>query len=273
MRALVDLKSHVLGSPQIVQVERTPVTGAAGAVGINGRFALPLFQECQIDNNMHVLPVDGSDVTSISMSHLLAAYPLFGNVFFNPLLTADNVAELDLTTQFKDVFTDPATVYMYSPRLQTGKPSPDAQQGQMPTHTALLPINPTTDPVHPNSLPNHPGLLMTKEIDLSAYTIDPVTGNPVGADEFMLYWKLYEFDATHDVATGTTNDPAIRSVLESDQEPVGFSAYLSPDNGATWCRAGLQESVAFCNKTKRIRVAFLNTSSKKVYIAVFGVLF
>jgi len=278
MRILIDLKSHP-NDPKIVQVERTPTTGTDGAVPINGKYAIPVVKgaEFPIDSSSYVLDglgdCDGGDVSSISYAYLLAQYPMFGNVYFNPLLTSTHVEELDFTATFRDTFSDPPNIHIYSPRLQTGRSILNPLPGQMPTHTALLPINPTLDPVHPTSLPNHPGLLITKEIDIGAYTLDPFSGDPVGADEFVMYWKLYEFDISNDVAHNLTNDPAIRTIKECDQEPSGFSAYLSPDNGTTWCQAGLLESIAFCSKTTKIRVAFLNTSASKRYIATYAVLF
>jgi hypothetical protein len=84
---------------------------------------------------------------------------------------------------------------------------------------------------------------------------------------------LYAFTITHDVANGTVNDPAIRSVIEPDQEPEDFKVYLSPDNGLSWCEVGLLEPVGFCDKTKKIRLAFVNRSASKIYLATYAVLF
>lgn len=209
---------------------------------------------------------DGYDLASQGMSRLLAAYPMFGNVYFNPLLTEDHVGELDFTFDF----VDPDTGETFKPRLQTGRESPLDDSGQYPTHTALLPINTAVSP-------NRPGLLVSDEIDISAYTLD-CDGNPAGTDEFMLWWKLYDHGTTEDVAADFgplqgVNEPAIRQVLETDPEPTGFSAYISTDGGANWCPVGLLEPVAFCNKTKSIRIAFKNGRLSKSYIASFAVLF
>lgn len=210
--------------------------------------------------------IDGYDLASQAMGRLLAAFPMFGNVYFNPLLTEDHVNELDFTTEF----LDPDTGFRYKPRLQTGRGAPLDDSGQFPTHTALLPLNSTV-------VPNRPGLLMSTEIDISAYTLD-CNGDPVGTDEFLLWWKLYDHVTSEDVAADYgplqgVNEPAIRSVLEMDAEPSGFSAYISTDGGSHWCQVGLLEPVSFCNRSKSIRVAFKNGRDRKVFLASFAVLF
>lgn len=265
MRVLVDLRSHVGGVPQITQVEQVPADGTL--VSINGKYVLPIVPgaEFPVDGTSYVLDgggdVDGGDVSSISFAHLLAMYPQFGHVYFNPLLTAANVAELDLTFAFSDPLTPGRTMY---PRLQTGR-VPGPVSGQMPTHTALLGINSA-------AIPPRPGLMVSDEIDISALTAG------VGADEFMVYWKILGFQTGTDVrseygATAGINSPALRSVIEVDQEPSGFSAYISPDNGDHWCEVGLLEPVAFCEKTTKFRVAFRNSDPNRVYMAHFAVLF
>ena len=267
MRILVDISSHATGHPDIVQVERTPESGLAGATNITGKYAIPVIKgvEFPVDTSSYVLDgggdVNGGDVSSISYAHLLAMYPTFGNVYFNPLLTANNVDEIDFMAEFRDDFTPP-NVYMLPVRVQTGRPPAfliPGPAGQMPTHTALLPVNDT-------GTVQRPGLLITKEIDLTTYA-------PDGADNFMVYWKLFDFHTAPDVVNGSQNDPAVRSILEPDQEPMGFAAYLSPDDGATWCEVGLLEPVGFCDKTKKIRLAFVNRSPNKVYVATYAVLF
>jgi len=271
MRILVDLKSHVTGSPVVTQVEKVPPPGVG--VAINGKYVLPILTgaEFPVDSTSYILhgagEIDGGDLSSISFAHLLAMYPGFGHIYFNPLLTADNVGELDFTKEFIDQSLDP--VATFTPRLQTGR-EPGDDEGQMPTHTALLAANSAMDPARP-------GLIISDLIDIGPYTLDS-QGNEVGTDEFMLYWKILGFSVSDDVAAdygalADTNTPAIRQVTEVDQEPDGFSAYISPDDGANWCEVGLLEPVAFVEKTTQIRVAFKNTSSSKVFLAHFAVLF
>lgn len=267
MRVLADLGSLITtGTPAIIQVD-TPIPGAAGGVPINGKFAVPIIKgvDFPIDSASYILAagdVDSGAVPSISYAHLLAMYPSYGNAYFNPLLTAAHVNEFDFTAQFRDAFTAPPAIYMYEVRVQTGRPAafvPVGPAGCMPTHTAILPINTTTTP-------DRPGVLITKEVDITAYA-------PDGADSFLVYWKLYGFSVSEDVLDGTTNEPTTRTIIETDQEPDDFEVYISVDNGVTWCQVGLLEPVGFCDKTKKFRVAFLNWSASKVYLATYGVLF
>jgi len=271
MRILVDLGTHVAGDPQITQVEKVPPRGADGATPINGKYIIPVpsGMDFRVDSNDYVLNagiVDGGDVASITYAHLLAAYPMFGHVYLNPLLTADHVGELDLTATWKDTSSTPPNPPTYFPtRAQTGRATGLPQAGQMPTHTAVLAQNNTL-------LTPRPGVLVSDNIDISTAT------GGVGADEFMLYWVLYDFDVSDDVAAdfgvlAGTNTPAIRDVLETDPEPTGFTAYLSTDDGVNWCPAGLLEPLPYAEKSTEFRVAFVNTSSTRRYLASFGVLF
>lgn len=208
--------------------------------------------------------IDGYDLVSQSMARLLAAYPMFGNVYFNPLLTSDHVGELDFTHEFQDPNGN-----VYTPRLQTGR-EPGDDSGQYPTHTALLAQNSFVATARP-------GLMVTDPIDIGPYTLD-CDGNEAGTDEFMLWWKLYRFEVSEDINAdfgqqSGKNEPALRYVEETDPEPSGFSAYISVDGGANWCEVGLLEPVAFCLKTKSVMIAFKNTSDEKQYIASYALLF
>lgn len=264
MRVLVDLSSFILGNPKIVQVDHTPVPGTDGGVNINGKFVIPIIKgvEFPIDSASTVLDgggdVDGRDVSSISYAHLLAMYPMFSNVYFNPLLTQSHVGELDFDATFRDTTTNPPNIYEFPVRVQTGRPTGFAiagPAGQMPTHTAVLPANRTTTP-------ERPGVLITKEIDLSPYA-------PDGVDKALVYWKLLSFDTGHDY----DDTPAIRTVTEPDQEPDNLKVHVSTDNGITWCPTGLLEPIGLCDKSTKIRLAFVNHSDDKISIATYGLLF
>jgi len=260
-------------SPVIVQVDRTPAPSTG--IPINGKYLLPTLQglDFLIDGSSYILPLDGGDVSSQSYAHLLATYSMFDWIYFNPLLIAENIDELDPTALFKDAswgdpmgpFYPPADPMYFPSRFQTGRGLTwGTNPGQMPTHTAVLDMNTTVTP-------NRPGVMITKEIDISAQT------GPDGTDEFMVYWQVYSAYTTHDVATDTCggiNTPAIRyCISDTDQEPSDFTVYLSPDNGIHWCPVGLLEPVAFWNKTTKFRLAFVNRSRTKVYVASFAVLF
>jgi len=276
MRILVDLTSHLLApsAPEIVQVQRVPEEG--GTEVINGKYAIPMPMglDFPIDSTSHILngagQIDGTGVVSESYAHLLALYPMFSNIYFNPLLTSDHVAELvlDQSYYFTDRTLSPPSEFY--PRFQTGRETGVADPGQMPTHTALMAANGGTTI-------SRPGFIITDEIDISSYTLD-CDGNPVGADEFMVYWKLYSFTVSHDIAADAgglagTNTPAYRRLVEVDQEPTGFTAYITTDDGANWCAVDRMAPVAYCDKSTAIRLAFRNDSSSKVYIASYALLF
>lgn len=279
MRLIVDLRSHLSNpdpKPEIVQVQRVPALGAEEAV--NGKYVIstPGDIDFPVDAQSYVLDalgrVDGGDVSSIGFAHLLASMPQYRNVYYNPLLTAAHVSELSLDRS--EVFVDRSVTphVTYYPRCQTGREAgvPGAASGQMPTHTAILPAN-------SGILPIRPGLLLTKEIDIGPFTLD-AGGVPVGADEFAVYWKVYSFNVTHDIAADLgahagKNEPALRKIVEVPQEPTGFSVHLSTNDGAQWCRVGLLENVAFCDRSKRIRLAFRNNTSDKMFLACYAVCF
>lgn len=268
-KLLITLPANPVGL-RITQVDKTPPSDEGTA--INGRFIVPIVEgvEFQIDENSYVWPVDGQDISSQSFSHLLASFPMFGHIFFNPLLTAADIdatsGGIDFSKTFKDdSSTPPDPPTYFSPRLQTGRETSSLlAAGNYPGHTALLPIN--------NGItPARPGLLVTKEIDLTPYV------GAAGTDEFCLYWRLYDFETSEDHAGDYgivgDNTPAIRTILETDQEPTDFSVYISPDNGVHWCGAGRLEPIAFTTKTTSVRLAFVNRGSQKVYIANYAMMF
>ncbi len=276
MRLLVDLLSHTQDDPLVVQVQRIPVTGSAGGENINGKYAIPvpLGIDFPVTNDDFILDGAGDIVAgslvSEAYAHLLAVYPQYGNIYFNPLLTSDHVAELvlDQTVHFTDYSLEPPAQFF--PRFQTGREEGVPDDHLMPTHTALMPLNVGVSPWRP-------GLFITDSIDIGPHTLD-CDGNQVGTDDFMVYWKLYDFTVTHDVAADAgllagTNSPAARMLLETDQEPSNFSVYLTTDDGANWCRVNRLEPVAFCDKTTTVRLAFRNDSASKIFIASYALLF
>jgi len=276
MRVLVDQKDLITSGPtadlKITQVDKTPTPEDGTA--INGRFVVPVVDgvEFQVDSDSYVLPIDGDDISSQSFAYLLASFPMYGHIFFNPLITHLNIDDseggIDLTKTFKDMSNTPPDPPVYfSPRLQTGREAGALAFGNYPTHTALLPIN---DKVTAPG-PARPGLLVTKAIDLTPYT------GTAGTDEFCLYWKLFDFtvsdDHAGDYGVVGDNTPAIRRIFETDPEPDDLTVYISPDDGIHWCEAGLLEPVAFTSKTTSIRLAFVNRGDSKIYLANYGVMF
>ena len=100
----------------------------------------------------------------------------------------------------------------------------------------------------------------------------------VGSLEFMVYWKIYQFETTVDVRTdfgkyANQNNPAIKNIIEIDQEPADLTVYISLDDGGSWHEVGWLEPIAFCSEGKEIRLAFRNSGDVKYYIETYGILF
>ncbi len=95
MRVVADL-----ATANIVQVEKTPSFGEARVS--NGKFFVPIPEmvSVEVTSSSYVLPVDGNDVTSLAMAKMLVEFPMYEHVVFNPLLTAGDVADFDLTAVF-----------------------------------------------------------------------------------------------------------------------------------------------------------------------------
>lgn len=260
MRVIVDLGSHITGSPKILQGEKTPNVGTS--LPLNGKFVIPTLEGGQIPlgSTDYVLPVDGGDLASQTYASLLAQYPMFSNVYFNPLLQDIHVDELDLTASYTDANGD-----VFPTRAQTGR-GVGANSGNCPGSTAILPVNTKTTP-------NRPGILITDVINILPFT------NNVGANEFLVFWKIYEFTTSEDIRASYglhsgVNSPAIRSIKEIDQEPADFSVYLSSSSSCkSWTPVGRLQPLATCSKLSEFRLVFINTGTVKRYLATFGVLF
>jgi hypothetical protein len=244
---------------RIIEVGKTPDVGDTTA--FNGRYSL-------------VVP-EGSDVvvrresTSAEIlergySGLLAQFPMYGNIKYNPLIDDADVADLDMSVGMTLPDTPPPHEVLWV-RTQTGRSPVDTQSGHAPNSTAILGVNTTVTP-------QRPGLLITDTIDISADT------GGHGADEFMVWWKIYSFDTSEDVnshygSTAGVNDPAIRSIQEVLQEPSGLEVSLSINDGASFHQVGRLEPISFCDKGTQLRLAFLNGDPGKVYLAAYAIMF
>ena len=276
MRLLVDLLSHIDGAPAIVQVQRVPSQDPTiGGEVINGKYSIPvpLDMDFPITSDDFILDAFGNvvvgSVTAKTHAHLLAVYPQYENIYWNPLLTSDHVKELvlDQSFHFTDRSLDPPV--MFYPRFQTGREQGVPDDGQMPTHTALMGSN-------GGVTPSRPGFIITDEIDISDYTLD-CKDDPVGTDEFMVYWRLYAFIHDQDLAADAGsyagyNVPAHRTLLEKPSDEA-VSVWLTTDDGANWCQVYLLDPVAFCDKTTTVRLAFRNDTPDKIFLATYALLF
>jgi hypothetical protein len=257
-RIVADIPSNT-----ILQVEKTPDIGDSSEFG--GRFALPVPDGAalELDPSSYILPQDGGDVATQLAAALLARYPMYDNIAYNFLLEAADVDDLDLDLLPAVSAVGPTTVRT---RVQTGRGSAlPGPTGQVPTTTAILPMNTAVGP-------NRPGMVVTDTID-----IGPATGG-AGADEFLMWWKLYELGDTEDIASdfgifAGINAPGTRSIVEIDQEPAGFTANISHDDGATWTPINRLEPTDLTVFDTDVRILFINNSNNKIYVAAYAVMF
>jgi hypothetical protein len=245
MRLLGDLGTLYTGNPKILQMEKTPPL--LQPVSINGKFIVPIIEGTNIlvDPSSYILPVDGGDVCSESYAGLLAQFPMFEWIYFNPLLTPANIAEFDLTGGISNF------------RVR-------AQVGPAPNNVVILPEN---DAI----APPREGLLITELIDISPQV-------PAGVDEFMVYWKIYGMEFSHDVLSdwgifAGENNPTIKSIKEVDQEPPGFVVKLSNDDGNSWKTVGHLEHSVFLSNDTRLRLKFENHTPERIYLASYAIMF
>lgn len=247
-----------LATGNIIQAEKTLDSGVS--VNMNGKFIVPVPEmvPLTLDENSYVLPVDGGDVFSQAMSAFLVEYPMYGNVVFNPLMTAADMAELDTAA----VFTPTGSIT----RCFMGRGAGPLPTGCSPNVVGVLPLNDRVTP-------NRPGVLITETIDISAMT------GGAGADEFLLWWKLIVLNTTEDVcsdygATSGQNNPAVRLLGDDEAEPAEFEVYVSNDDGATYVRAYRLTPTAMTGYGSDVRIAFINNDViNRRYIVAYAILF
>lgn len=258
MRIISDLGGLSSGSPSIIQVDNSSAT----TLNIDGKWVIPSLSEFPINEDSYILDgggkLDGSDVVSSSFSVLLNHYQQYDNVYFNPLITPEHLNDLDLGAVFADRLSDPPQVHQFTTRFKTGRGSAFpivGPNGNSPGSTALLPVNVSTTPPRP-------GLLITKEIDVSAES-------PDGTTDFLVYWKLYGYTTSEDSPSSGSS----KQLHEVPQEPDDFSVFMTTNNGSSWCNVGLLEPTRFATPSTKFRLAFLNKSSNVVYLNSYAVLF
>ena len=252
MRVVADI-----ASANILQAEKSPSVGDVSV--LNGKFVVPIPEmvAVELDSTSYVLPVDGNDVTSLAMANLLVEFPMYTYIVFNPFLSATDMAAMDLTA----VFTPTSDVT----RAIVGRGAGPLSTGCLPNSVGVLEVNATV-------VPSRPGVLISDTID-----IGPATA-AVGADEFMVWWKIYEIQTTHDVtssygATAGQDDPALRQLVEVDQEPAGFEVWLSHDDGTNYTQMSRVTPTDFFTFGTLLRIAFVNNDPVRRYVASYAILF
>jgi len=253
MRIVVDTSTG-----NILQVEKTPELGTL--VAFNGKSTAPIPEMGAVDISAasYVLPVDGGDVLSEAYASMLAQFPMYNNIVFNPLISALDIAALDLAA----LFTPTGDIT----RAMVGRGAGPLPVGHMPNMVAVLAQNNRVSP-------SRPGVLISDTIDITAAT------SGLGADEVMVWWHLLGFETTHDVtssygATAGQNEPAIRSIVEVNPEPSGFAVYISHDDGANYTQVNRLEPTDLLTYGTALRIAFVNTSNTNTrYMAAYAILF
>lgn len=256
-----------IADDQIIQVEKNPSIGEN--IPRNGTYLVPIAEgvKVAVTSSSFVLPSSHPDsVVARNFAGLLAQFPQFENILYNPLIEDTDINDLDPDAVLNE--GSPITATHVS-RLQlgrgTGGPLPS---GNAANSIALLESNDSAGVGF-----ERPGVLITDTIDLG-----PLTSNQ-GATEFAVYWYIYSFSTSMDVRTSFglfsgENSPAIRSVAEVDQEPSDFQAFISINDGANFFPVERLVPISFCTPGLFIRLAFRNSNPDlKYYLAQYGVLF
>lgn len=243
----------------IVQVAPTPPVGS-NPVPSNGKFYVEVPEGVappQITVASRLLGGPTSVVDDI-FNGLLARFPRYGAVQYNALLTSADVGLLDLTAAFPASAGPP--LVRWATRAQVGRAVGPLPVGLAPNSVAVLPQNDTTTPPRP-------GVLITDTITLAA-----------PASEFLVYWKIHEYFVTSDVMTydGPTpgvNEAAIKQLIEVPQAPTDFEVHLSANDGAGYTPVRRLIPCAVCDPGTLIRLAFVNKSPTKRYLASYAILY
>ena len=252
---------------EILQVEKNPPNGTP--VSRNGQYMVPIAEgvKVAVDSGSFVLPsADPNSVIARNFAGLLAQFPQYENVLFNPLIENVDIDDLDVAGVLNE--GSPVTA-SYTTRAQmgrgTGGPLPS---GNAANSVAILPQNDSLGAGF-----ERPGVLVTDTIDIGALT------GGVGAMEFVVYWYIYEFSTSDDINTdfglfAGQNSPAIRQAIEIDQEPTDFEVFISVNDGANFFPVERLIPISFCTPAKLIRLAFKNTNTlTKRYLAHYAVMF
>lgn len=246
-------------SSVIIQVAPSPAVGVP--TPINGKFAVDIpdgvFPPRVTEASRLIDTASPDYITGQIYENLRRSFAGYRHVVANSLLTSADVGLLDTAATFP---FDPGPPARFWPsRCQIGRTGA-APLGVAPNAVALLPENPYTTPPRP-------GVLITDTID-----IGPATGG-AGANNFVVYWKVYTMDVTHDVmdyGTGA-NTPSIKNLVEVQQDIV--DVFLSVNDGAGFTPVTRLSPCVTCDPGTLIRLAFVNHNPFKVYVTAYAVLF
>jgi len=248
---------------EIIHCGNTPVEGTETV--INGKFIFDVpFGTVPVNELSFFYPTSNS-VIEAGFNNLLAAFNNFSAIQYTALRHSSDLSFLDKTAVV-DNTGDPLSLggqfnHSLISRYQTG--SSIAPIGLVSNSTALLPVNVS------DLVTYHPGVLVTSTLTT------PLTNN------FMVYWKIYQIETTHDVRsdygnTAGQNTAAQRILTEVDQTYNGdFHVAISVDNGVSYSSVP-NRMVPFTVAAPgtQVRLAFINTSvTDKIYLGAFALLY
>lgn len=267
MRIYADLNrlpnAGIESASVIVQVAPTPPVGSP-PVPSNGKFYVDVPEGVfppPVNVGSRLLGPSPTNLVPTIFNGLLRAFPRYSFVKYNAFLIPSDIDALDLAASFP-VSEGPPPV-KHETRAQVGR-GVGVDSGVAPNSVAVLSQNSTTSPVRP-------GLLITNTIDISA-------DRPVGTTDFMVYWKIHEYTVTPDVmaydgpSTGQ-NEAAIKGLVEVEQSPPDLDVFISTNDGGGYSLVGRLLPISVCDAGTLIRIAFVNRSPTKRYLASYAILY
>jgi hypothetical protein len=256
-----------LADNRIVQVEKNPPNGEG--VARNGMYMMPIAEgvKVTVDSSSVVLPTGSpNSIVARNFAGLLAQFPQFEHILFNPLIEAADVDDLDPAAVLNE---GAPVVESYGSRFQIGRGTGGPlAPGNAANSVAVLASNDTAGAGN-----ERPGVLVSDTID-----VGPLTSN-LGATEFAVYWYIYEFETSIDVRSSFglhagQNTASVRRALELDQEPDDFEVWFSINDGANFVQVQRLVPVSFCTSGTLARIAFKNLNPlRKRYVAHYALLF
>lgn len=250
---------------KLIEVGKSPELGEQ--MYVNGRYLLPVPEgsDLDIEKGAKVISDDGSfgedSLVHQAFEGLLAQYPMYGHIIYNPNIVDKDVDDYDLDAGLTEV--GPPMI-AHESRAQLGR-YPGSKAGNSAGSTLVLPQNNYVDPARP-------GLLITNTLDITPMV------DECGADEFMVWWMITTIDDTHDVMTdygfqAGTNTPTLQIFNFIEQEPDGLEVLLSVNDGASYFKVDRLEPIAFCDPATKLRLAFLNRGDQKYRILGWAIMF
>lgn len=262
-----------LSSNSILGTRSEPDVG--GSHIVNGQFVTPTPPGVSItvDSTSYLTPQDASSVPGQIASEFLIRNPIYDHVLWSFFVEEADIAALDISSVAPsptalNVSTGTLPTLAASPngpRCKVGRGVGPAPLGIAPNSVALLPRNLS------RATATYGGIV-TDTIDTTPYT------GASGTDEVMIWWKIASLSTSEDIVSGYnltagTNEPALRSLVEIDQEPAALLVYASVDDGVTWHEIRYMEPTDLVTAGTDLRLAFINQGNTEIYLIGYVLLF